>query len=89
VTGGHLPDNADLLFTDKGEEVQIPGERIDSRNTHGTGCAYSTAIACNLANGLEVELAVYRAKEFVREAIRTAPGLGKGKGPMNLKGSTQ
>jgi hydroxymethylpyrimidine/phosphomethylpyrimidine kinase len=89
VTGGHLPDNADLLFTEKGEEVQIPGERIDSRNTHGTGCAFSTAIACNLAQGLEVELAVYRAKEFVREAIRTAPGLGKGKGPMNLRGSSQ
>jgi hydroxymethylpyrimidine/phosphomethylpyrimidine kinase len=86
VTGGHFPDNADRLFTGTGEEIEIPGERVDSRNTHGTGCAYSTAIACNLANGLDVELAVYRAKEFVREAIRTAPDLGKGKGPMNLKG---
>ena len=89
LTGGHLSDNADLLFTETGEEIQIPGERIDSPNTHGTGCAFSTGIACNLAKGLEVELAVYRAKEFVREAIRSAPGLGKGKGPMNLKGSTQ
>jgi hydroxymethylpyrimidine/phosphomethylpyrimidine kinase len=89
VTGGHLPDNVDLLFTEAGEEIQIPGERIDSRNTHGTGCAFSTAMACNLAKGLEVELAAYRAKEFVREAIRTAPGLGKGKGPMNLRGRGQ
>jgi hydroxymethylpyrimidine/phosphomethylpyrimidine kinase len=84
VTGGHLPENTDLLILESGEEVPIPGERIDSRNTHGTGCAFSTAIACNLANGLDLEVAVYRAKEFVREAIRTAPGLGKGKGPMNL-----
>ena len=89
VTGGHLPDNADLLFTSAGEQIQIPGELIDSPNTHGTGCAFSTAIACHLAKGLEVELAVYRAKEFVREPIRTAPGIGKGKGPMNLRGSTQ
>jgi hydroxymethylpyrimidine/phosphomethylpyrimidine kinase len=84
VTGGHLPENTDLLILESGEEVPIPGERIDSRNTHGTGCAFSAAIACNLANRLDIEVAVYRAKEFVREAVRTAPGLGKGKGPMNL-----
>lgn len=84
VTGGHLPENTDLLILESGEEVPIPGERIDSQNTHGTGCAFSTAISCNLANGLDLEVAVYRAKEFVREAIRTAPGLGKGKGPLNL-----
>jgi hydroxymethylpyrimidine/phosphomethylpyrimidine kinase len=84
VTGGHLSDNADRLFLCSGEEVEIPGERIDSRNTHGTGCAYSTALACHLALGADIEVAAYRAKEFVRNAIRTAPDLGKGKGPMNL-----
>jgi hydroxymethylpyrimidine/phosphomethylpyrimidine kinase len=84
VTGGHLPENADLVILESGEEIPIPGERIDSRNTHGTGCAFSTAIACNLANGLDLEVAVYRAKEFVRDAIRTAPSLGKGRGPLNL-----
>jgi hydroxymethylpyrimidine/phosphomethylpyrimidine kinase len=84
VTGGHLPDNADILFLSSGEEVRIPGERIESRNTHGTGCAYSTSIACQLALGVDIEVAAYRAKEFVREAIRTAPDLGRGKGPLNL-----
>jgi hydroxymethylpyrimidine/phosphomethylpyrimidine kinase len=84
VTGGHLPENADLLFLSSGEEVQIPGERVDSTSTHGTGCAFASAIACNMALGMDVEMAAYRAKEFVREAIRTAPGLGKGRGPMNL-----
>lgn len=86
VTGGHLPENTDLLFLRSGEEVRIPGERIDSRNTHGTGCAFSTAIACHLAKGVDIEVAAYRAKEFVREAIKSAPDLGKGKGPMNLRG---
>jgi hydroxymethylpyrimidine/phosphomethylpyrimidine kinase len=84
VTGGHLPENADLLFLSSGEEMQIPGERVDSTSTHGTGCAFASAIACNMALGMDVEMAAYRAKEFVREAIRTAPGLGKGRGPMNL-----
>ena len=86
VTGGSTPDHADLLVLGSGEEIKIPGERIDSVHTHGTGCAFSTAIACNLAKGMDLELAAYRAQEFVREAIRTAPGLGKGQGPMNLKG---
>jgi hydroxymethylpyrimidine/phosphomethylpyrimidine kinase len=84
VTGGHLPENADLLFLSSGEEVQIPGERVDSTSTHGTGCAFASSIACNMALGMDVEMAAYRAKEFVREAIRTAPGLGKGRGPLNL-----
>jgi hydroxymethylpyrimidine/phosphomethylpyrimidine kinase len=84
VTGGNLPENADLLFLSSGEEMQIPGERVDSTSTHGTGCAFASAIACNMALGMDVEMAAYRAKEFVREAIRTAPGLGKGRGPMNL-----
>lgn len=84
VTGGSEPDNADLLVLSSGEEIKIPGERIESAHTHGTGCAFSTAIACNLAKKMDLEMAAYRAKEFVREAIRTAPGLGKGRGPMNL-----
>jgi hydroxymethylpyrimidine/phosphomethylpyrimidine kinase len=84
VTGGSEADNADLLVLGSGEEIKIPGERIESAHTHGTGCAFSTAIACNLAKKMDLEMAAYRAKEFVREAIRTAPGLGKGRGPMNL-----
>lgn len=83
VTGGHLPDNTDLLITEKGEEIPIPGPRIDSENTHGTGCAFSTALTCNLVNGMDIEVAAYRAKEYVREAVQQAPGLGKGVGPLN------
>ena len=84
VTGGHLPENTDLLFLGSGDEVRIPGERVQSTHTHGTGCAFASAIACNMALGMDVEMAAYRAKEFVREAIKSAPGLGKGRGPMNL-----
>lgn len=84
VTGGDHPENTDLLFLENGDQVQIPGERIESRNTHGTGCAFSMSIACHLALGLELELAAYRAKEYVREAIRHAPDVGKGHGPMDL-----
>jgi hydroxymethylpyrimidine/phosphomethylpyrimidine kinase len=57
--------------------------RIDTKNTHGTGCTLSTAIACGLAQHLSLEQAVIRAREFVHEAIRTAPGFGRGHGPLN------
>jgi hydroxymethylpyrimidine/phosphomethylpyrimidine kinase len=86
VTGGHLPENTDLLvWTDGGGVVReelFEGERIDSNATHGTGCAFATAIACNLARGNSIPEAVRAAKVYVRKAIEVAPGLGKGKGPM-------
>jgi hydroxymethylpyrimidine/phosphomethylpyrimidine kinase len=86
VTGGHLPENTDLLvWTDGGGGVReelFEGERIDSNATHGTGCAFATAIACNLARGNSIPEAVRAAKLYVRKAIEAAPGLGKGKGPM-------
>lgn len=62
----------------------LSAPRIDSNNTHGTGCAFSTAIACALAHGQNVPTAVSSAKAFVRLAIERAPGLGQGKGPMGL-----
>jgi len=49
----------------------------------GTGCTLSTAIACGLAEGLSLPLAVGRAREYVQKAIMTAPGLGRGHGPLN------
>ena len=61
----------------------FPGERIESRSTHGTGCALATAIACLLAQGVDLVSAVQQAKEFVRQAILTAQALGKGTGPVN------
>jgi hydroxymethylpyrimidine/phosphomethylpyrimidine kinase len=83
VTGGHLDENTDVLRT-KGETHQILGVRVESKATHGTGCALATAIACNLAKGMDVHSACMAAKEYVRIAIQTAPPIGKGNGPMNL-----
>ncbi len=87
VTGGHLPQAEDLLVWNDGHELRqqtFTAERIDSRNTHGTGCAFAASLACQLAKGESLPEAVAHAKEFVRNAIRSAPGLGKGHGPMNL-----
>ena len=58
-------------------------EQIATKNTHGTGCTLSSAIASNLALGYSVPEAVERAKEYVTDAIRHAPGLGRGCGPLN------
>jgi hydroxymethylpyrimidine/phosphomethylpyrimidine kinase len=62
----------------------LSARRIHSKSTHGTGCAFSTAIACALARGQSVPNAVTSAKAFVLRAIELAPGLGKGNGPMGL-----
>jgi len=86
ITGGDLPDNADLLLLESGEVIWIPGEKIESPSVHGTGCAFSTAIACNLALGHELPEAVRLAKDYVRNAILTAAPLGLGRHkPMNLQ----
>ena len=83
VKGGHLPgDPVDLLF-DGASFKRYTAARIDTRHTHGTGCTYSAAIAANLALGRTVEEAVEISKRFVTEAIRSAPGLGGGRGPIN------
>ncbi|MDR2100029.1 MAG: bifunctional hydroxymethylpyrimidine kinase/phosphomethylpyrimidine kinase [Campylobacteraceae bacterium] len=54
-------------------------------NTHGTGCTYSMAIACNLALGFELEDAIQKSKEYIYSAIKNAPNLGKGNGPIRHK----
>jgi len=85
VTGGHLEDSVDdLVLTPGGRGTWIRGERIDSRATHGTGCAFSSAMLAGLAHGLSGEQAAHSAKEFVASAMRWATPLGHGKGPMNL-----
>jgi hydroxymethylpyrimidine/phosphomethylpyrimidine kinase len=75
-----------LAYTFGGTEFveTLSAPRIHSNATHGTGCAFSTAIACGLAGGQSVPMAVTTAKAFVRLAIERAPGVGKGKGPMGL-----
>lgn len=89
VTGGESGNDAsDTLACELGgiEFVEtLSAPRISSRNTHGTGCAFSTAIACHLALGRSLPVAVTQAKAFVRRAIQLAPGVGRGKGPMALE----
>ncbi len=83
VKGGHLDDEAeavDLLVWGDGEAV-FRQERIDTPNTHGTGCTYASAIAANLARGLDLEDAVGRARGYLQQAIRHALPLGGGHGP--------
>jgi hydroxymethylpyrimidine/phosphomethylpyrimidine kinase len=66
------------------ESLSAP--RIESSSTHGTGCAFSTSIACSLARGINLPTAVTSAKVFVGRAILGAPGLGHGNGPLALEG---
>jgi hydroxymethylpyrimidine/phosphomethylpyrimidine kinase len=84
MKGGHLPGNnlTDILMTPTGRVI-MEGERIETRNTHGTGCTTASAIAAGLAQGLGVEAAVRRARAYVLTAIRTAPRYGGGHGPLN------
>ena len=83
VKGGHLPGvAADLLFD--GREFQtFPAERIDTKNTHGTGCSYSAALATALGRGLPLAEAVALAKKFITEAIRHSLPFGRGCGPTD------
>jgi hydroxymethylpyrimidine/phosphomethylpyrimidine kinase len=83
VTGGHLPTNSDLLRLESGETQEITGEKVESSATHGTGCAYATAIACNLAKGEPLVEACRSAKKYIAEAIRAAYPIGHGRGPLN------
>jgi hydroxymethylpyrimidine/phosphomethylpyrimidine kinase len=82
--GGHLDVPEDLLLTRDGKEVWLPGERIQSKATHGTGCALSSAFLSRLVLGDSTEDAARGAKDYVANAIRTAEPIGHGHGPMNL-----
>jgi hydroxymethylpyrimidine kinase/phosphomethylpyrimidine kinase/thiamine-phosphate diphosphorylase len=83
LKGGHLEGEAvDLLLADD-QLHRFPAERLATRNTHGTGCSYSAAIAALLAQGEPLDAAVQRAKIFISEAIRNAVDLGSGHGPVN------
>ena len=84
LKGGHLEGDTvyDVLATQSGRRVW-DGPRIASRHTHGTGCTLASAIAAGLAQGFDIETAVERAREYVRRAIASAPGLGRGHGPLD------
>ncbi|HEY8339234.1 MAG TPA: bifunctional hydroxymethylpyrimidine kinase/phosphomethylpyrimidine kinase [Egibacteraceae bacterium] len=85
VKGGHLPagqDAVDLLY-DGEQAIEVRGERIDTADTHGTGCTLSAAIAAHRARGDDVVAAVRAAKAFVTGAIRHGLRLGSGIGPVD------
>lgn len=84
VKGGHADDAmiTDRLVTAEGEVARWSAPRIDTPHTHGTGCSLASAIAVSLAQGMPLEPAVARARDFVRLALHDAPGLGQGHGPM-------
>jgi len=84
VKGGHLPggDAVDLLF-DGNEAVELAAPRLATPHTHGTGCTLASAIAANLADGMEVVPAVQSAKRYLSGAIAGAFPLGKGIGPTD------
>lgn len=84
VKGGHLEEGeaVDVLW-DGSRLESWTRVRMDTRNTHGTGCTLSAAAAAGLARGLPLVDAVDRAVDFVARAIASAPGLGKGNGPVN------
>jgi len=84
MKGGHVPGErvVDVLMTGAAE-VTFESERLDTRHTHGTGCALASACATGLAQGLSLSDAAARAWAFVQEAILRAPGFGQGHGPID------
>ena len=84
MKGGHVPGDRvlDLLVTAEGDTV-LEGERVETRHTHGTGCTLASACAAGLAQGQTMEAAVANGWAYVAEAIRRAPGLGQGHGPLD------
>ncbi|MDR0513216.1 MAG: bifunctional hydroxymethylpyrimidine kinase/phosphomethylpyrimidine kinase [Treponema sp.] len=83
IKGGHLEGAAvDILF-DGREFFRFETKRINTKNTHGTGCTFSSAIAANLALGFSMQEAVKRSKDYITVAIKNALSIGKGNGPTH------
>jgi hydroxymethylpyrimidine/phosphomethylpyrimidine kinase len=84
IKGGHLPGETvtDVLVSHASAQ-RLTAPRLNTTSTHGTGCTLATAIAVGLAQGLPLLDSIRRARSYVQEAIRTAPGFGHGHGPLN------
>ena len=85
VKGGHLP-TADLVIDVvcmPDGEFDLRGPRLETRHTHGTGCTFAAAVTACLALGQPVDEALRSARQYLEGAIRHAPGLGAGHGPLN------
>lgn len=83
VKGGHMDDTATDVLYDGSAFRYMSSKRISTKNTHGTGCTLSAAIAANLARGASSEAAIEKAKEYITYAILYSFELGKGVGPTN------
>lgn len=83
LKGGHQLNDANDLLYSQGTLRWFRGRRIENPNTHGTGCTLSSAIASNLARGMELEEAVKAAKEYLSGALGAMLDLGKGSGPLD------
>jgi len=83
VTGGHLSPTVDVLLSANGDLQTFKSEKLDANYTHGTGCAFSTSIACHLAQGRPLAEAVLLAKSFLTAAIANGYPVGKGVNPVN------
>lgn len=83
ATGGHMDPPDDFLLTASGEEFWLPGKRVVTKSTHGTGCALSSALLSRLVLGDAPHEAALAAKAYVAGALRNAARIGAGHGPMN------
>jgi hydroxymethylpyrimidine/phosphomethylpyrimidine kinase len=83
VKGGHRDGPPVDIFFDGRAMERFPGTRVETRHTHGTGCAFSAAITAAVALRLPLLHAVHLAKQFVQDGLENAPGLGHGHGPLN------
>lgn len=89
VKGGHLADRGPAnikaidVYYDGQSLLRYQADRIETKNTHGTGCTYSSAIAAYLALGFKMDRAIAKAKEYITEAIQNSLDIGKGPGPTN------
>ena len=83
IKGGHRSgDPVDVLLDDEGF-LSFPAARVETRHTHGTGCTYAAAITACRASGYPLREAIRVSRAYVERAIQTAPGLGRGTGPVN------
>ena len=82
ITGGHLDPPHDLVSKEDRRTTMLEGTKIPGQSTHGTGCAFSTSLACHLAKGSDLLTGAKAAKHYVENALRKAPPIGKGVGPV-------
>lgn len=84
VKGGHREDDESVdIFYDGTSFEYLRGTFIKTKNTHGTGCTFSSAITAYLAKGNSLKESVLKAKEYIQKAIENSLPLGKGHGPLN------